>query len=70
MTDISYETDCYAWTQQQAKAIRAKDVAALGNTIRPPTRAASGVSVSATPGGRLPTISPKTEACITTQRSA
>jgi Domain of unknown function DUF29 len=29
MTDISYETDFYAWTQQQAKAIRAKDVAAL-----------------------------------------
>ena len=24
-----YETDFYAWTQQQAKAIRAKDVAAL-----------------------------------------
>ena len=29
MTNISYETDFYAWTQQQAKAIRAKDVAAL-----------------------------------------
>jgi Domain of unknown function DUF29 len=29
MTDISYETDFTAWTQQQAKAIRAKDVAAL-----------------------------------------
>jgi hypothetical protein len=29
MTDISYETDFYAWTQRQAKAIRAKDVAAL-----------------------------------------
>src|ERR671927_1084518 len=29
MTDTGYETDFYAWTQQQAKAIRAKDVAAL-----------------------------------------
>jgi Domain of unknown function DUF29 len=29
MTNISYETDFYAWTQQQAKAIRTKDVAAL-----------------------------------------
>ena len=29
MTNISYETDFYAWAQQQAKAIRTKDVAAL-----------------------------------------
>jgi Domain of unknown function DUF29 len=29
MTNISYETDLYAWAQQQAKAIRTKDVAAL-----------------------------------------
>ena len=29
MTDISYETDFYAWTQQQAKAIRTQDAAAL-----------------------------------------
>ena len=29
MTNISYETDFYAWAQQQAKAIRAKDMATL-----------------------------------------
>ena len=29
MTNISYETDFYAWAQQQAKAIRTKDVAVL-----------------------------------------
>jgi hypothetical protein len=29
MTDISYETDFYAWTQQQAQALRAKELAKL-----------------------------------------
>ena len=29
MTHSNYETDFYAWTQQQAKAIRAMDAAAL-----------------------------------------
>jgi hypothetical protein len=33
MTDSSYETDFYAWTQQQAKAIRAKDMAALDTEL-------------------------------------
>lgn len=29
MTDPSYDTDFYAWTQTQAQALQAKDLAAL-----------------------------------------
>ncbi len=29
MTTPSYDTDFYAWTQDQATALRAKDIAAL-----------------------------------------
>jgi hypothetical protein len=31
MTTPDYDTDVYAWTQQQAQALRAKDWAALGS---------------------------------------